>query len=148
MTTVVESFDALFAERKVPVTKTDIGDGLVLYNVDFRLKATHTLRLEMILENNKEETDIQIVYRHVGFLKNYNQKDEVISLINQLNEMKTGYYTLFLAGDGELYLRKLVRSNYQVKPVYDMLIQGPAIVRALLEDLEAITGAFDDALFE
>ncbi|MBF0779856.1 MULTISPECIES: hypothetical protein [unclassified Granulicatella] len=140
MTTVMEKFDALFAEKKVPVQKVMISDELVLYHVDFTLSPTHILRMEMIFQAYVDKTDIQLTYRYASFVKDYQRRAEVLELINQLNESHTGYYRLFLAGDGEVYLKTLMRVHDDILPAYESLIQGPPIVRGLLPDLEAING--------
>lgn len=148
MSTTMERFDVLFAEKNVPVQKEQISDELVLYHVDFTLKPTHLLRMEMIFQTNVDKTDIQLTYRYASFVKDYHKRGEVLELINQLNESHTGYYRLFLAGDGEVYLKTLIRVHDNVLPAYETLIQGPAIVRAILPDLEAINGPLNMEEFQ
>lgn len=141
--TLVEQFDKLFMEKEVPVDKQLVDGNLVLYKIDYALKPTHTLSVEMIFQTDADKTDIQITFRYVSFAKYYDKRAELLETINQLNEVKTGYFRLYLAGDGEVYLKTLIRAN-DVLPVYETLVQGPAIVRYVLPELEAINGVFNN----
>lgn len=140
MTSVAEKLEQLFHEKDIPVRREEIDESLVIYVVEFNLKPTHVLRLEVIVEKDTSSCDVQIGYRYVSLLREYNKRHELFEIINQLNEAQTGYYTLYLAQDGEVYMKKLVRSGLDVQPIYEMIIQGPAIIRHILPTLEKITG--------
>lgn len=141
---IAEKLDVLFAEKGVPVTKNELQDDLILYRVDFQLKPTHILRMEMIVPALEGLKDVQITYRYISFLKDYRKKGDMLTLINDLNEVKTGYYRLYLAHDGEIYLKTLVRAGEEVLPVYEIMVQAPTIVANFLSEIEQIAGEFNN----
>lgn len=141
---ISEKLEALFAEKGVPITKDVLQDNLVLYRVDFKLKPTHILRMEMIVPELEGLKDVQITYRYISFLKDYNKKGDTLALINDLNEVRTGYYRLYLAHDGEIYLKTLVRSSEDVLPIYEVMVQAPTIVANFLPEIEEIAGEFNN----
>lgn len=141
---IVEKLEALFAEKGVPVTKTDLQDNLVLYRVDFQLKPTHILRMEMIVPTAEGLKDVQITYRYISFLKDYNKKGDALALLNDLNEVKTGYYRLYLAHDGEIYLKTLLRAGEDILPIYEIMVQAPTIVANFLPEIEQVAGEFNN----
>ena len=60
--------------------------------------------------------------------------------MNELNEIKTGYYNVYLAGDGEVFLRTLMRTSADVNPLYQTLIVGSTIAKNVIEELETQLG--------
>ena len=85
----------------------------------------------IIQDNDKKYFDAQIIYRNVHRLNDPGKEDEALELINELNGMRTGYYSLFLAGDGEIYLRSLMRTGQDPYPLYETLVVGSGISRTL-----------------
>ena len=73
-------------------------------------------------------------------LRDYNSRGKALEVINDLNEMKTGYYSLFLAGDGEVFLRSLLRIGTDPRPLYDTIVLGSAIAKSLQPQLVAELG--------
>lgn len=127
-----EKFDNLLKEKKLPAKYDTIQNGNHLYRFQFRVSQERVLVLEVIIQDSKSEhLDAQIIYRHVHLLKDYNQRQEALEFINDLNEAKTGYYNLFLAGDGEIYLRSLMRINQDPSILYEVIVVGSSIARAL-----------------
>ena len=49
--------------------------------------------------------------------------------------MKTGYYTLHLAMDGEIFLRNIIRVGEDVTPLYETVVYGARIARGLIPAL-------------
>lgn len=144
MATVIEQLDALFLDKEVPVTKREIEEKLVLYTIDFILTDKHHLRVELIAESGVEQTDVQVTYRYVSMLTDYDKRGDLLEVLNELSYMATGYYTMHLAGDGEIYMRTLIRTHADVLPLYETLIQGPAIVRSILPQIEKVAGEFSN----
>ncbi|MGF3066116.1 hypothetical protein ACQV2X_01905 [Facklamia sp. P12945] len=136
-----ERFDALLKEKKLPANYQEIQDGNHLYRFQFKVSKERRLVVEVIIQNAKgAHLDAQIIYRHVHLLKDYNQRPEALEAINELNEAKTGYYNLYLAGDGEIYLRNLLRATQDPTLIYEVLVMGSSIARALLVELEKKLG--------
>lgn len=141
---VVEQFDKLFADKNIPINKEVLNNGLVLYRVDYNLTTKHIVRVEVIIEDQKDVTDVQIVVRSVGFLSDYDKRGDLLEVLNALNDVKTGYYRLYLAGDGEILLKLLSRTQKDVEETYQMLFSGVHIARMIQDDIEKVTGAFEN----
>ncbi|MCR8968772.1 hypothetical protein [Facklamia sp. 7083-14-GEN3] len=136
-----EKFDALLNEKKLPANYQEIQDGNHLYRFQFKVNKERKLVVELIVQDTKgDHLDAQIIYRHVHLLKDYNQRPEALEAINELNEAKTGYYNLYLAGDGEIYLRNLLRATQDPTLIYEVLVMGSSIARALQVELEKKLG--------
>ena len=78
-----------------------------------------------------------MIFRKLAYLNNYADKVKLLELINELNQTKTFYYTLCLAGDGEIFLRLLGRSTTDVKPLYEMLVIGSNIAKVMTAELKS-----------
>lgn len=137
MSTFQKNFEALIAERKIPAKYREISDGHHLYFFSIKLTKSRDTGVEIIIQNSDDKcVDVQIVYRNIHVLGQYEKRAQALEFINELNEMKTGYYTLHLAGDGEIFLRNLIRVNStDVVPFYETLIAGTNIAAALVSDL-------------
>ncbi|MGX7108364.1 hypothetical protein [Facklamia miroungae] len=141
MTGFKEKFDALLNEKKLPANYQEIQDGNHLYRFQFKVSKQRKLIVEVIIQDTSgDHLDAQIIYRHVHLLKDYNQRPEALEAINELNESKTGYYNLYLAGDGEIYLRNLLRSTQDPFLIYEVLVIGSSIARVLQAELEQKLG--------
>lgn len=141
MSTMVENFEKILVEKNIPIDKIELSDTLVLYQWHQQLTSTQASRLEIIVPK-QSVGDVQITYRYVGQLNDYAKKNDMLEVVNELNEMQTGYYTLFLAGDGELYLKLLTRSNENMDQVYEMLITGMHTAIDILPRIESVAGAY------
>lgn len=136
-----EKFEALLNEKKLPAKYTEIQGGNHLYRFQFRLSKERILIVEVIVQETEgEHLDTQVIYRHVHLLKDYDQRQKALEVMNELNGSKTGYYNLYLAGDGEIYLRNLMRSNQDPTILYEVIVVGSSIARNLQIDLEKNLG--------
>ena len=129
-------FEALLKEKELPTQYQAIEGGHHLYRFQFRASKERTLMVEVILQKSEESYfDAQIIYRLVHVLDDYQKKFQALEAINDLNGAKTGYYNLYLAGDGEIYLRSLIRCGQDPRPLYDTLVIGSTIARLLQKSL-------------
>ncbi|WP_124057718.1 hypothetical protein [Vaginisenegalia massiliensis] len=134
-------FEALLTEKELPFDYTQIEGGHHLYRFKFKASQSRVLIVEVIVQETEESFgDAQIIYRHVHMMSNFNKQAAALELINELNEMKTGYYALHLAGDGEIFLRNLMRVGQDPQPLYETLVVGSGIARSLQEPLTAQLG--------
>ena len=114
----------------------EIENGHHLYRLQFRITDKHALAVEIIFqEGDQDYVDCQIIYRHIHMLKDYHKRQEALDAINELNEMKTGYYSLYLAMDGEIFLKTLLRVGPDIIPMYETLVYGSSIGKNLVADL-------------
>ena len=144
MVRLTEAFETLFVQKGIPMSKDDIGDGLTLYRAQFEVRAHHLIGIEMIVEKDEPNADVQISFRWLHQVADYARRNDVLDLINQMNAANTGYYTLFLAGDGEVYLRSLVRCGADISPVYETLSRGHSIVHYMVGKLEELLGPMNN----
>ncbi|MBG9980044.1 hypothetical protein HZY91_00040 [Facklamia sp. DSM 111018] len=141
MTQFKEQFEALLNEKKLPAKYQEIQGGNHLYRFQFRISEDRILIVEVIIQDSdKEYFDVQVIYRHVHVLNDYSKQNDALSLINELNGMRTGYYHLYLAGDGEIYLRNLMRIGHDPYPLYETIVVGSGIARNLQADFEKKLG--------
>lgn len=143
MSKISENFETLLTEKQIPFQHQTIEDGHHLYRVAFQIQKSRLINVEIIIQESDEDyVDGQIIYRHVHQLDDRAKEGKALSLVNELNEMRTGYYNLYLAGDGELFLRNLMRVGEDVEPFYQTLVIGSGIIRAMLPDVEAVLGEY------
>lgn len=143
MSKISENFETLLTEKQIPLQHQTIEDGHHLYRVAFQIQKSRLINVEIIIQESDEDyVDGQIIYRHVHQLDDRAKEGKALSLVNELNEMRTGYYNLYLAGDGELFLRNLMRVGEDVEPFYQTLVIGSGIIRAMLPDVEAVLGEY------
>lgn len=147
MSVVHTNFENKLNEMNIPFESKEIENGHMLYRLRFRITKTKALIVEIIVQDNdKDYCDAQIVYRHVHILTDRSRETDAYQLLNQLNEMKTGYYSLFLAGDGEIFLRSLLRVGEDVEPLYQTLVMGSSISRVIQQELENALGESGQAM--
>lgn len=147
MSVIHTNFENKLNEMKIPFNKKEIENGHVLYRFNFRLTTERALVVEVIIQSSKEAyADAQIIYRHVHLLTDRSKEATAYELINSLNEMKTGYYSLFLAGDGEIFLRNLLRVGEDAMPLYQTLVMGSGIAKGLQTDLVNALGESGKAM--
>lgn len=144
MTSIVSLLDQLFEEKKMPVERQEIEGDLALYILNYQLKPNHLLRMELICPKDITRADVQMTYRYVTMLSRYEKRNEVLDVINDFNEIDSGYYTFYLANDGEVYARTLIRSGLDVEGIFEIMYQGPFIISHILPKLEGIIGEFSN----
>ncbi|MBD3948802.1 hypothetical protein I4Q36_04435 [Tuanshanicoccus lijuaniae] len=136
MSKVKAAFDALLKEKEIPTNYKEIEGGHHLYRLQFRASESRVLVVEIILQNGDQPyVDCQVIYRNIHILTDYNKRQDALDVINELNEMHTGYYHLFLALDGEIFLRSLMRIGEDVTPLYETIVYGSSIGRNLMPKL-------------
>ncbi|XJS09705.1 hypothetical protein ACF3NG_06025 [Aerococcaceae bacterium WGS1372] len=141
MSKIQTNFENKLNEVKIPFNKTEIESGHSLYRFSFRLSTERALIVEVIIQNTQDKyADAQIIYRHVHLLTDRSKESDAYELLNELNEMKTGYYSLFLAGDGEIFLRTLLRTGEDAEPLYQTLVMGSGIAKGLQDELTNVLG--------
>ncbi|MBG9982289.1 hypothetical protein HZY86_04095 [Aerococcaceae bacterium DSM 111020] len=138
MSKIVENFEALIKEKNIPFSKKEIEDGHHLYRVHFKVSEEQSLIVELIIQGSEDDyVDAQIIYRKLHMLNDRAKEDLALKIMNQMNEIRTGYYNIYLAGDGEIFLRNLMRVGEDVQPLYQTLIVGSSIAKSLIGDLQA-----------
>ena len=135
--TILAALDQKFQEKGMPLKSHPIQNGQYLYQGKFNLDKEHSLPFGVVIAKDESESDFQISYRKLAYLNNYADKVNLLELINELNQTKTFYYTLCLAGDGEIFLRLLGRSTTDVKPLYEMLVIGSNIAKVMTAELKS-----------
>lgn len=136
MSTIKEAFDKILAEKNIPAKYQEIENGHHLYRLQFKASESKVLVVEIIMQNSDQPyIDTQIIYRHIHLLNDYNKRNDALDIINELNEMKTGYYNLHLALDGEIFLRNIIRVGADVMPLYETIVYGSRIARGVMPEL-------------
>lgn len=137
MQTITENFEEILRSKQIPLAKS-LGEAEeTFYTGNFQVTAEKVVPFSIAFQQSAERSDVQIHYSQLGYLKNTNQKAELFTVLNQLNESESGYYRVCLAVDGEIYLRLLTRTTKEVLPVYEMLVAGSSVASLVLEKVSA-----------
>jgi hypothetical protein len=134
--TILEVLDKVFQEKGMPLKSHPIQNNQFLYQGNYTIGPERTLPFGIVIAKDAEESDFQISFRKLAYLNDYNDKAKALELINELNQTKTFYYTLCLAGDGEFFIQMLGRTTLDVKPLYEMLVIGSNIAKVVIAELE------------
>ncbi|EFR30902.1 hypothetical protein [Eremococcus coleocola] len=137
MSVINDNFVQLLNSKKVPLKSQEIENGHMLHRMNFQIQKNRASAIEVIIQGGQDDyADAQVIYRNIYNMKDRAQEGQALELINQLNEMRTGYYNLFLAGDGEIFLRTLMRVGQDPEPLYQTMIMGSGIARNLVKEFE------------
>ena len=141
MSKIIDNFEQLLKEKQMPLSKKEIKNGQILFNGAFRVKKNMRLPFGVVFDNKDSETiDYQIVYHRIAYVRDFSKKEAVMVLLNEINEMKSGYYRFCLAGDGEIYMRLLARTSEDIRGLYEMMVMGGNIAKALIPEIEEVNG--------
>lgn len=135
---VLEAIDKLFAEKKLPLKKQEIPNNQYVYQGTFNIRPDKQIPFGVVIVDGEGLVDYQISFKRLAYLTNYNDKAKVLELINELNQTIAFYFTVFLAGDGEIIMKMMAKTSEDVRPVYDTLIVGSNVAKHVMAELEKI----------
>ncbi|MFL2104181.1 hypothetical protein [Desemzia sp. FAM 23991] len=139
MTETIENFEALIKEKKIPLKRSELKNGQTLFNGNFRLTKTKVLPFGIVFDSkDAQSVDFQITYHKLAYVQDFSKKAAILELLNELNQVKAGYYSVILAGDGEVYLKLLSRTTNDVLAAYEMMVFGSTIAKVLIKEIEKI----------
>lgn len=136
--TVVEALDQLFTEKKLPIKRQEIQNNQHVYQGTFNIRPDKKIPFGVVVVGGEGIVDYQISFKRLAYLTNYGDKGKVLELINELNQTIAFYFTVFLAGDGEVIMKMMAKTSEDVRPVYDTLIVGSNIAKHIMAELEKI----------
>lgn len=143
MNKITDQFEKILKEKQIPLAKRQLENGQVSYNGKFQLTKEKALPFGIVFDKEDDISDYQIVYHHLAFVSNFSKKAAVLELLNELNELQSGYYRICLGSDGEIYMRLLGRTSDNVQPLYEMLVTGSTIAKAVLPRIVALLDGTD-----
>lgn len=143
MNKITDQFEKILKEKQIPLAKRQLENGQVSYNGKFQLTKEKALPFGIVFDKEDDISDYQIVYHHLAFVSNFSKKAAVLELLNELNELQSGYYRICLGSDGEIYMRLLGRTSDIVQPLYEMLVTGSTIAKAVLPRIVALLDGTD-----
>ena len=135
---ILEEIEKLFAEKKLPLKRQDIPNNQSLYQGTFQLEPGKSVPFGVVIVNGEEMADFQISFKRLAYLKNYADKEKILDLMNELNNSKTFYYRVCLAGDGEIYMKAMGKTTEDVRPLYEQLVIGSSIAKRVVQEVEKI----------
>lgn len=135
---ITDQFEMILKEKQIPLAKKVMDNGQTLYNGKFQITKQQALPFRIVFDTGEGIIDYQIVYHQLAFASDFNKKAAVLEVLNELNELRSGYYRLCLGGDGEIYMRLLSRTSADVQPLYEMLVTGSTIAKAVIPHIEAV----------
>lgn len=139
MTETIDKFEALLAEKKIPLKRSELKNGQILFNGSYRISKTQVLPFGIVFDSKENKTiDYQITYHKLAYVKDFSKKEAILELLNELNRVKAGYYTVILNGDGEISLKQLGRTSEDVTTAYEILIFGSTIAKILIKEINHI----------
>lgn len=153
MSKITDNFQHLAEEKKIqfkskeieaPIRKKDgeeIKQKQMIFQTALRLNESKAVACGVIIhDTDAQRVNYQITYNKIGYVTDRNKLPEIITQINEINAMRSGYYRLVISGDGEIIMRHLSITGEDVKPMMDVFIFGGRILRAVLPELEKIDG--------
>lgn len=139
MTEMIENFEAVVKEKNIPLKKSELNNGQILFNGNFRLTKTKVLPFGIVFDNkDAQSVDFQITYHKLAYIQDFSKKPAVLELLNELNQLKSGYYSVVLAGDGEVYLKLLSRTTIDILAAYEMMVFGSTIAKVVIKEIEKV----------
>lgn len=136
---MIENFEAVVKEKNIPLKKSELNNGQVLFNGNFRLTKTKVLPFGIVFDNkDAQSVDFQITYHKLAYVQDFSKKPAVLELLNELNQLKSGYYSVVLAGDGEVYLKLLSRTTNDILAAYEMMVFGSTIAKVVIKEIEKV----------
>lgn len=139
LTQTIEHFEALVKEKKIPLKKSQLNNGQILFNGSYRISKTRLLPFGIVFDSKDNNTiDYQITYHKLAYVKDFSKKAEILELLNELNQVKAGYYTAILGADGEVYLKQLGRTSEEIVTAYEILVFGSTIAKALIKEIDQV----------
>lgn len=139
MNQIIENFRETLKEQNMNLTKEELKNNQVLFTGGFRLRENQQIPFGIVFDASDQETvDYQVMYNQIGYLDNRDKKSELLDYLNEINQMKAGYYSFTVRDDGEIYLRTLGRIGQDVKAAYEVMIYGGSIAQALVPELDEL----------
>lgn len=139
MTSIETALTEMFKAKNVPVQSKEITDKQFLFSGGYKIAQEKVIPFHVIARDfneGSEVTEYQITYRKIAQVERYEDTNKALQVINELNQKLAGYYTLVLAGDGEIYLRMLSRTTADTKLLYELMVFGSATARRVYPILE------------
>lgn len=139
MSETIKQFEAVLREKKLPLKKSQLKNGQILFNGSFRISKTKVLPFGIVFDGKDNQTiDYQITYHKLAYVSDFSKKEAILELLNELNQVKAGYYSAILGADGEIYLKQLGRTTQDVTTAYEILVFGSTIARALMKEINKV----------
>lgn len=139
MNQIIENFRDILEDQNMNLTEKELQNNQVLFTGGFRLQENQQIPFGIVFDASDQETvDYQVMYNRIGYLNNRDKKPELLDYLNEINQMKAGYYSFTVRDDGEIYLRTLGRTGQDVKAAYEVMIYGGSIAQALMPELNEL----------
>ncbi|WP_225744019.1 hypothetical protein [Marinilactibacillus sp. Marseille-P9653] len=153
MSTITDNFKALAEEKQIQFKVKEIPAPIrnkegetteqqqLLFQSALRVTKDKPVGCAVIIHDAPlERVNYQITYNKIGYVTDRNKLPDILTQLNELNAMKSGYFRFLVSGDGELFMRYLGITGEDVNPVMDVFVFGGRILRALLPELEKMDG--------
>lgn len=139
MASIQTALEEMFKTRNVPIEMKELADKQYVFSGGYKLGPDKVIPFHVVARDFNEGssvTEYQITYRKICQVEKYEDTTKALQVINELNQKATGYYTLVLAGDGEIYLRLLSRTTEDTRLLYEIMVFGSATARRVYPLLE------------
>ncbi|MCC5890262.1 MAG: hypothetical protein JJU01_06795 [Alkalibacterium sp.] len=153
MSQITDNFQHLAEEKKIqfkskeieaPVRKKDgeeVKQQQIVFQTALRINKDKAVACGVIIhDTDAQRVNYQITYNKIGYVTDRNKLPEIVTQMNEINAMRSGYYRFVISGDGEIIMRHLGITGDDVKPMMDVFVFGGRILNALLPELEKIEG--------
>ena len=153
MSVITDNFKHLAQEKKIqfktkdieaPIRKKDgeeVKQQQIVFQTALRVNQNKAVACGVIIHDaDVPRANYQITYNKIGYVTDRNRLPEILTELNEINAMRSGYYRFVISGDGEIIMRHLGITGEDVKPMMDVFVFGGRILNALLPELEKIEG--------
>lgn len=145
MSQIIENFRNMLKEQNMNLTEKELDNNQILFTGGFRIQKDKQIPFGVVFDASDQETiDYQVMYNRLGYLSNHDKKSELLNYFNEINQMKSGYYSFAVRADGEIYLRTLGRTGQDIQSAYEVMIYGGSIAQALIPELDDLLKALNN----
>lgn len=134
-------FQELLNSKGFPMKITEDQDAF-LYKGSFQLEETHFVNINVQVTKGKERAVGQIVFENVAYCHKPQERFAWLEMINELNCESGVYYYFCLGKDNRVFMRYVTELADNLDPFFNILIQGPYLIKRVIEKLEKRFGAF------
>lgn len=134
--TAIQAFEELLRAKQIPLVKATTSSNETSYSGSFKVNSEKEILFDVVFKEATSQTDVTITYHQLIACSSEDNRLQLVTLINQLNQEKTAYYRLVLTNEGEVSLVFEGRTGEEILPLYEILLVGSSLLSDLMRELK------------
>ncbi|TFI70623.1 hypothetical protein [Carnobacterium divergens] len=134
--TAIQAFEELLRAKQIPLVKATTSSNETSYSGSFQVNSEKEILFDVVFKEATSQTDVTITYHQLIACYSEDNRLQLVTLINQLNQEKTAYYRLVLTNEGEVSLVFEGRTGEEILPLYEILLVGSSLLSDLMRELK------------